>query len=209
MSNPYYKTNTSTISNSDIKIRENYVFSLIKFIVFALGDLTQRIKCNINKSTCLEIWVSKNLIILFFLIIKKLSVFQFNSLMDFSFQDYLGKKNRFLPFYSLQSYTYNARCLIFSQIKEVSTMMSLTSLFESAGWLERESWDMFGVYFVGNRFMVRLLTDYGFVGFPLRKDFPLTGFVENFYDDYQKKVIYDNVELMQELRVFSLKSQKW
>lgn len=75
--------------------------------------------------------------------------------------------------------------------------------------MEREAWDMFGVYFSGNKFMVRLLTDYGFVGFPLRKDFPLTGFRETFYDDYEKRVLYVNVELMQEYRVFSLRVNKW
>ncbi len=124
--------------------------------------------------------------------------------MDLTFQDYIGKKNRFVVSYFLLSYPYNFRLNFFSQVEESKSLLSICSIYSSSIWCEREVWDMFGCYFIGNKFMVRLLTDYGFRGFPLRKDFPLTGFVEVFYDDYEKKIIKDLVELMQEYRVFRL-----
>lgn len=180
-----------------------------KLVLFLFGGSIQRMKYKLDASTAVELWSRKILISPILLFLKNCSLLKFNSLMDFSFQDYIGKKNRFLSFYILQSYIFNVRALLFSQIKEAESMFSVTLVFTSAGWMEREAWDMFGVYFYGNKFMVRLLTDYGFVGFPLRKDFPLTGFRETFYDDYEKRVLYVSVELMQEYRVFNLRINKW
>jgi NADH-quinone oxidoreductase subunit C len=82
---------------------------------------------------------------------------------------------------------------------------SLVPLYAGASWLEREVWDFFGIFFINNFDLRRLLTDYGFVGYPLRKDFPLTGFTEVIYDDSQKQIIYRPVELVQDFRGFVFK----
>jgi NADH:ubiquinone oxidoreductase subunit C len=84
--------------------------------------------------------------------------------------------------------------------------MSITSLYKNANWLEREVWDMYGIYFEEHPDLRRILTDYGFEGYPLRKDFPLSGFKEVRYDDSQKRVILESLELTQECRIFSFNS---
>lgn len=89
---------------------------------------------------------------------------------------------------------------------EFSQVLSLISLYKSVGWSEREIFDFFGLFFFENNDLRRILTDYGFRGFPLRKDFPLTGYVDSFYDDNQKRVCYRSLELSQEYRNFNFKS---
>jgi len=87
-----------------------------------------------------------------------------------------------------------------------SYLLSTVSLYKNSNWIERENWDMFGIFFFENPDLRRILTDYGFEGFPLRKDFPLTGFLELRYDDEQKSIIYEEVELTQEFRFFDFES---
>jgi len=91
-------------------------------------------------------------------------------------------------------------------VAEGETVPSATGLYSAAGWFEREAWDLYGIYFADHPDLRRLLTDYGFEGHPLRKDFPLTGFVEPRYDDEQKRVIYEPVKLTQEFRRFDFLS---
>ena len=179
-------------------------FLLLKFFIFVFGKSLQRIKYDLSNSTSPEFWIHPAILTPVILLFRDLSITKMTSLIDFSLQDYIGKKFRFIAFYIFVSYNYNVRLYFFSQIKLTYPLLSLTSIFKSAGWLEREVLDMFGVYFLGNNFMVRILTDYGFKGFPLRKDFPLTGFEEIYYDDSEKRIIYDVVELMQEYRTFKL-----
>ena len=107
-------------------------------------------------------------------------------------------------FYSMQ-YKHRLRLVVPLQEAEAE-VSSLTSLWGGANWLEREVWDMFGVFFTDHPDLRRLLTDYGFEGHPLRKDFPLTGFVETRYDEERKRVVYDPVKLSQEFRKFDFLS---
>jgi NADH-quinone oxidoreductase subunit C len=108
--------------------------------------------------------------------------------------------------YNLLSITHNLRVRVKVTTDEDTPVPSVTGVFSSAGWFERETWDLFGIYFDGHPDLRRIMTDYGFEGHPLRKDFPLTGFVELRYDDEQKRVVYEPVKLTQDFRSFDFLS---
>jgi len=131
---------------------------------------------------------------------------QFKVLSDLSGADYPYKKNRFEITYNLLSITYNARIAVLSYVDEISSVDSIVSLYKCSNWFEREIWDMYGVFFYKNKDLRRILTDYGFKGHPLRKDFPLTGYVEVRYDELQKRVITEKVSFTQDYRDFTFKS---
>ena len=131
------------------------------------------------------------------------SLMQFTQLIDIVVSDVPGKKNRFTICYLLFSPFYNIRLNLVTKINELTPMPSTVDLFASANWLEREVWDMFGIFFSGHPDLRRILTDYGFSGHPLRKDFPLTGFKELSYIDHLQNVRYDPVILAQEYRVYN------
>jgi NADH:ubiquinone oxidoreductase subunit C len=113
---------------------------------------------------------------------------------------------RFEYIYVLNSVKYNIRVFVHGHLKPFSFAISAINLFNSVNWLEREAWDMFGIIFVGHTDLRRILTDYGFVGFPFRKDFPLTGYIELRYDDVIKSVVSEPLELSQEFRYFRLEN---
>jgi len=113
----------------------------------------------------------------------------FKGLMDICGVDYPGQENRFEVVYNLLSYKHNQRVRIKLRTDAETPVPSIAKIFPTAGWFERECWDMYGVFFSDHDDLRRLLTDYGFEGHPLRKDFPLTGPVEVRYDDEQKRVI--------------------
>lgn len=123
-------------------------------------------------------------------------------LLDICAVDYPTQSKRFTVVYHLLSLTYNYRLRIKVLVNEENYIPSCTNIFMAAGWYEREVWDLFGIKFQGNDDLRRILTDYGFVGHPLRKDFPLSGFREVRYDDQLQKVIYEDVFLTQEYRDF-------
>jgi NADH-quinone oxidoreductase subunit C len=120
--------------------------------------------------------------------------------------DYPGRENRFDVVYHLLSPVLNTRIRLRGQASETTQVPSIIGVFPGADWFERETYDLYGVIFVGHPDMRRLLTDYGFDGHPLRKDFPLTGFVEVRYDDQEKRVVYEPVKLNQEFRKFDFLS---
>jgi len=128
---------------------------------------------------------------------------QFEILTCISAVDYPSKKYRFKIIYELLSIRYNVRLRIKLQIDELTTVDSCDKLFLTAGWYECEIWDMFGIFFKNHTNLKRILTDYGFEGYPLRKDFPLSGFIEMRYNDIQKRVINESIEFCQEYRTFS------
>lgn len=125
---------------------------------------------------------------------------------DLVVYDRPGKMDRFTILYQFLNLKFAKRPLFSVQVNERLPVPSLTKIFLSAGWLEREAWDRFGVFFTLHGDLRRILTDYGFSGFPLRKDFPLSGFIECYYDDSTKRVAYQNVELSQENRQYTLTS---
>lgn len=131
---------------------------------------------------------------------------QFVSFIDISGADYPSRPNRFDVVYHLLSPKQNLRVRVKVATDEVTMVPSVTSVYPGADWFEREAYDLYGILFSGHPDLRRLLTDYGFEGHPLRKDFPLTGFVEVRYDDEMKRVVYEPVELKQEFRNFDFLS---
>lgn len=130
----------------------------------------------------------------------------FINFIDLCGVDYPQREKRFDVVYHLLSPRQNQRIRIKLQAAEDEGVPSVTSVFVGAEWFEREAWDMYGIPFEGHSDLRRLLTDYGFEGHPLRKDFPVTGFVEVRYDDVQKRVLYEPVQLKQEFRSFDFLS---
>ena len=131
---------------------------------------------------------------------------QFRLLMDLCGVDYPERSPRFEVVYNLLSLTHNQRVRVKIAVDENAPVASAVPVYSAAGWFERETWDMYGILFSGHPDLRRLLTDYGFEGHPLRKDFPLTGYVEMRYDDEEKRVVYEPVKLTQEYRRFDFMS---
>lgn len=131
---------------------------------------------------------------------------QFVSIIDVSGADYPSRALRFDVVYHLLSPKQNLRIRLKTHADEETVVPSVTGVWPGADWFERETYDLYGVLFSGHPDLRRILTDYGFDGHPLRKDFPLTGFVEVRYDDEAKRVIYEPVELKQEFRSFDFLS---
>ncbi len=131
---------------------------------------------------------------------------QFWNIIDICGVDYPQREERFDVVYHLLSPRVNARIRVKVSTDEEKPVPSVTGLYPGANWFEREAWDMYGILFSGHPDLRRILTDYGFEGHPLRKDFPLTGYVEVRYDDEVKRVVYEPVTLRQEFRDFDFES---
>jgi NADH-quinone oxidoreductase subunit C len=131
---------------------------------------------------------------------------EFRSIIDVTAVDWPQRENRFDVVYHFLSPTKNARVRVKVEVGETTAVPSIIEVFPGANWFERETYDLYGIVFTGHPDMRRLLTDYGFEGHPLRKDFPLTGFVEVRFDDEAKRVVYDRVKLTQEFRNFDFLS---
>jgi len=129
---------------------------------------------------------------------------QFKALMEITAVDVPSRPYRFELVYCLLSHHYNARCIVKSYTDELTPVDSVTALYKSADFGEREVWDMFGIFFSGHPDLRRILTDYGFEGHPFRKDFPLTGYTEVRYDNELARVVYEPVEVAQEFRKFEM-----
>lgn len=161
---------------------------------FLIGSIVGQSKCIlIVKKSCIM-----NLVLFLF----RFSSLQFNMLVDMTAVDYPNNVNRFEVVYNLLSMVNNMRVVIKVYLTALLYLPTLSNFVASSNWLEREIWDMFGVFFDGHLDLRRILTDYGFLGFPLRKEFPVTGFYELRYDDSVKMVVSEPLELAQELRVF-------
>jgi NADH-quinone oxidoreductase subunit C len=130
----------------------------------------------------------------------------FVNIIDVTAVDYPEREERFEVVAHLQSLKHNRRIRLKTHTDETKPIASLTALYPGADWFERETYDLFGVLFSGHPDLRRIMTDYGFDGHPLRKDFPMTGFVEVRYDEEQKRVVYDPVRLTQEYRQFDFTS---
>ena len=131
---------------------------------------------------------------------------RFSVLCDICGVDYPDRPLRFEVVYNLLSMSRNLRIRVKLETDEEQAVPSAVGVFSAAGWWEREAWDLFGIYFSDHPDLRRILTDYGFDGHPLRKDFPLTGYVELRYDEDEKRVVYEPVKLKQEFRSFDFLS---
>lgn len=138
----------------------------------------------------------------FLIFLKNNTLLQFKTLIAITAVDYPEKENRFEINYFLLSYQLNTRIIIKVNTSDIKPISSIYNIYPSAVWYEREIWDLFGVFFSNNPDLRRILTDYGFEGYAFRKDFPQIGFFEIRYDDEQKYVLYEPIEIAQEFRSF-------
>jgi len=160
----------------------------------------------IDRRNYYEIFINKKNILDTVNILKENNDLLFNQLIDITAVDYPSKDYRFELIYIFLSMTYNKRILIKTYLKESENVESITPLHKSSNWFERECYDLFGIEFTNHPDLRRIMTDYNFEGHPLRKDFPLTGNVEVRYDDLEKKIVYEPVNLTQEYRNFDYMS---
>jgi len=170
------------------------------------SELTTKINKSEIKYNQLYIEIDKEDLINATLFLKTNKDTKFRQLIDITAIDYLEQSQRFKMIYLLLSHEFNQRIILSYFVNENEIINSLTSIFPSANWMEREVFDMYGVSFKNHPDLRRILTDYGFEGHPLRKDFPLTGHTEVRYSEEKKKVIKESVKLEQNYRNFDYES---
>ena len=181
------------MTKNTVKILLNYRNYLKKLFPFIIGYV-------VNGELILKV-SSKN-VKNFIYFLKKHSLSQYKILSDICAVDYIWKKNRFAVVYNLLSILYNTRVTITVFIDEKTPLESISNIHNTASWFEREIWDLFGIFFTQHSDLRRILTDYGFKGHPLRKDFPLTGFIEVRYFNNEKRILAEEVSLAQDYRAF-------
>jgi len=179
------------------------VNDLEKTVNSGLTTTIKRTEINYNQ---LFINVESDNLISTILFLKTNEKCKFKQLIDITAVDYPEREKRFKVVYLLLSHENNLRIIINSQITESTIVPSITKIFPSANWMEREVFDMYGITFKDHPDLRRILTDYGFEGYPLRKDFPLTGHTEVRYSEEKKKVVSESVKLDQEYRNFDFES---
>ena len=170
------------------------------------SELTTKIKSSSINHNELKLLINEENLIDVIVFIKNNSHTKFRQLIDITAVDYPEKEKRFKLIYFFLSHEFNLRLNLEYFIKENEIVSSITSIFPSANWMEREVFDMYGVSFKDHPDLRRILTDYNFKGYPLRKDFPLTGHNEVRYNEEDKKVIYEPVKLEQNYRNFDYES---
>lgn len=193
-----------------MQLKNLYFFERI-LLTWPKGILKVLFTANIKKKINLmqnffeeEIFIIINVNFLKFYLnfFKNYTLLQCKILTDLVCVDFLNKKLRFFLVYNLLSLRFNFRLFLAVELEEFKIVTSIFDIYKSSIWLEREVWDLFGIFFSNHPDLRRILTDYGFNGFPLRKDFPLTGFLELRYDEEKKCIIYENLELSQGFRNF-------
>lgn len=177
-----------------------------KYVAECLPKYVQKVQ--ITAGNELEVLIPPEAVIPVLQFLKDNHIAQFASLVDIAGMDVPTRPNRFEIIYNLLSLRYNARIRVKTYTDELTPVDSACEVFKAANWYEREIWDMYGVFFANHPDLRRILTDYGFEGHPFRKDFPLSGYVEVRYDDEQKRVVVEPLELAQEFRRFEL-SAPW
>ena len=170
------------------------------------SELATKINSTLIKHNQIYIEIDKEDLIDVTLFVKTNKDMKFKQLIDITVVDYPEQSQRFKVVYLFLSHEFNQRMILSYFITENEVISSLTSIFPSANWMEREVFDMYGVNFKDHPDLRRILTDYGFEGHPLRKDFPLTGHTEVRYNEEKKKVVYEPVKLDQEYRNFDSSS---
>jgi len=197
--------------NNIKKISEESFFNFENDRNFLIKNILKNLK-NIQQKNIPFIALNNSEIEIFFInntnnnnlfkFFKNSILYQINYLVDIVGVDFPGKKKRFGLIYVCQSITFNNRINLLTRCEEKEKVLSVSNIFKNANWHEREVWDLFGILFKNNNDLRRILTDYGFSGHPLRKDFPLTGFYEIFFIDSQKTIKSYPVSLAQEYRKF-------
>ncbi len=159
-------------------------------------------KCEFTRTGEVSVQIASNAVLPFFYYIQNHTNLQMKVLVDITAVDYPTRTKRFEVVYHLLSVQNNIRLRVKTCVDEMTSLQSIEEIYPSAGWFERETWDMFGIYFANNSDLRRILTDYGFEGHPLRKDFPLSGYIEARYDESEKRILLEPIELPQDFRFF-------
>ena len=194
MKNSINKSFLTTVKEQHQKNFTEYLTSILPILSYDYNNQT------------LVISVLPENLILVLKYLKLHSCCQFSLLTAVSGVDYPQRERRFEVVYDLLSVKYNSRIRVKTFVDEITPLTSAVSIFPACTWWEREIWDLFGVFFEQNDEIKRILTDYGFEGYPLRKDFPLSGYVESRYDDKIKRVVCEPLEHAQEFRSFDFTS---
>lgn len=181
-------------------MKSNFIIILTNYRDYLKRIFPQNLSYILNGELFIKIPQNKLKILSFFL--RNHSQSQYKILSDICVVDYPWKKNRFEIFYNLLSITFNSRINLIINVNEHYAIESISNFYSVAGWFEREIWDMFGIYFWNHLDLRRILTDYGFKGHPLRKDFPLTGYTEVRYFYNEKRILVEEVSLTQDYRTF-------
>lgn len=184
-----------------VKLTEKQLYTYSNYI----GQLIPISSTYVEKESLIVV-INPSDLLLVISFLKSHSDTQYVSLSAISGVDYPHRNSRFEVVYELLSLRFTHRLRIKVFVDEVTDIMSLVSIFKSSTWWEREIWDLYGVFFSSNNEMRRILTDYGFEGHPMRKDFPLSGYVETRYDDRTKRVVCEPIEHAQEFRLFEFTS---
>ncbi len=197
---------------SNLKFNYVFVFLLIRTFLTIVEKIT--IQHYIHKNNSMVDYIlniTADNILIFFTILMNSCFLNYNQLITLTCVDNLNllkfeKTKRFSLIYVLNQYNTTSRLLVVVNFNEAQLISSISSVYKAANWLEREVYDLFGIFFQNHLDLRRILTDYGFQGFPLRKDFPLTGYFEVRYNEDKKYVKYQKLVLMQEFRMFDLES---
>jgi NADH dehydrogenase (ubiquinone) Fe-S protein 3 len=176
------------------------------FVQSLLRSVPKWIQRYIRKKNEIILYTTPDAILPFFRFLRDHTSTQYKVLIDITAVDFPARKERFEVVYNLLSIQYNARIRIKACVDEITPVESIVPLFNAASSWERETWDMFGIFFTNHPDLRRILTDYGFEGHPLRKDFPMSGYVEMRYDDSEKRVVTEPIELTQDFRYFDFAS---
>ncbi|KAK9245333.1 hypothetical protein V1506DRAFT_538668 [Lipomyces tetrasporus] len=177
-----------------------------RYVMAALPKFVQ--KFSVWKDE-LTLYIGPSAVIPVLTFLKDHTAAQFKAVMDITAADYPTRSHRFDVVYNLLSVRHSSRIRVKTYASETTPVPSATPLFEGANWYERETYDLFGVFFVNHPDLRRIMTDYGFEGHPLRKDFPLTGYTEVRYDEEKKRIVYEPLQLTQAFRNFSVGSTVW
>lgn len=192
-------------SNPLLEQQKRFMASVVEMLPSAItAARIQRSHAQSGGELVLEVGPNDTVKVMRFL--KLHSSTQFKGFVHATAVDYPERRDRFRVVYSLLSTRFNARIRVQTYVDEITPLESATKIFKGADWFEREVWDMYGVFFYSHPDMRRILTDYGFEGHPMRKDFPLSGYVEVRYDDTEKRVVTEPVEIAQEYRSFDYSS---
>lgn len=176
------------------------------FLTYLKKCLKYYVYSFILNKTSLTLVINPKFLINFLLFLKNNSFTKFKLLLDILAVDKPHNRYRFFLVYKLDSIDYNYTVFLNTNLAQTQGISSALEVFSSAGWLEREIWDFFGIYFYNHNDLRRILTDYGFSGFPFRKDFPLSGYFEVYYMDEKKRVVLEPLDISQEFRFFDFNS---
>lgn len=188
---------------------EETIEELHKFGTYLMACMPKYIQQFLVWKDELTIYVAPTAIRPVMLLLKNHTPCQFKLVMDVTAADYPSRTNRFDVVYNMLLVRHNARIRVKTWASELSSVPSIVPLFAGANWFERETYDLFGIFFEDHPDLRRIMTDYGFEGHPLRKDFPTTGYTEVRYDEEKKRIVYEPLELTQAWRNFTVGSSVW